>query len=414
MRNIVVIGNGIAGVTAALRIRSRSNDTITMVSDESDYFFSRTALMYVFMGQMKLPHLKPYEDKFWREQDIALVRDYVEYIDTTSTSLQLRSGRALRYDVLIIATGSRSYFPDWPGSNAHGTQGLYSISDLSTMETQTHGIRHAAVVGGGLIGVEAAEMLHSRGIHSTMLVRDPHYWGNVLPPEEASIIERHIRAHGVDLRTSAQPQQFLADSAGRVRAIRTTDGEEIPCEFALIATGVRPNCTVAKMSGIPCNRGVLVDEFFRTTIPHIYAIGDCAEMAIAGGSSRIEPLWYAARAHGETVAETILGIPTRYDPGVFFNSAKFFDIEYQTYGVVRPTAAPGEQSLYREHPDGRRCIRIVFTETGVSGFNLLGVRFRHNVCRCWIEERRSIEYVMAHLNEADFDGEFSGNGGWLQ
>src|SRR5690606_36982357 len=162
MKKIVIIGNGIAGITAARHIRKKSNFDITVVSGESDFFYSRTALMYIYMGHMKYEHTKPYEDWFWKKNKIDLVRDWVEEVDGTQQILQLRSGKSLPYDTLIIATGSKPNSFQIPGIDAQGVQSLVSLQDLALMESNTKNIREAVIVGGGLIGVEMAEMLLSR------------------------------------------------------------------------------------------------------------------------------------------------------------------------------------------------------------------------------------------------------------
>lgn len=410
---IVVVGNGVAGVSAALGIRQHSKSRIVIISDESEYFFSRTGLMYVYMGHLQAEDLRPYAHDFWKQRNIELLHDKAERIDTGARRLYLHSGNAMSYDTVVIATGSRSYIPMWPGTTAAGVQALYSLNDLESMQHYTRSARRAVVVGGGLIGVEAAEMLHSRGIQTSLLVRESRYWGNVLPAEEAALVERHIRSHGIELRTSTQLQALTADSAGRVRSVVTTQGDELPCEFVLIATGVHPNTELAERSGIACRRGVVVDEYFRTNAPSVYAIGDCAEIEAHDGTSRVESLWYTARAHGNTVAETILGRATPYKPGVFFNSAKFFDIEYQTYGAVPALPAAGEHSLYRESPCGTQALRIAYTDGGVTGFNLLGIRFRQDICSQWIEEKRSLNYVLQHLRKANFQEELTKHQQWL-
>lgn len=406
MNHIVIIGNGIAGITAAIRIREHSGDSITIISAESEHFFSRTALMYIYMGHLTYEHTKPYEDHFWREQNLTLVHDYATTIDVAKKTVSLQSGSSIHYDILILATGSQSTSFGWPGEKLRGVQGLYSLQDLHLMQENTRTISRAVVVGGGLIGIEAAEMLHSRGIPVTFLVRENRYWGNVLPREESTLIERHIREHHIDLRLHTSLDSILPGSDNRVRAIRTSSGEEIPADFVLLATGVRPNISLAQTSGIKCARGIQVNQYFETSTPSVYAIGDCAEMLFDGDSSLIEPLWYAGRSHGETLARTILGQRTAYKPGVFFNSAKFFDLEYQTYGIVRNELQPGEKTLCWHHPDGTKLIRLVYIDKAVTGFNLLGVRYRDAACRRWIEEQRPIEYVLEHLGEANFDPEF--------
>ena len=171
MKNIVIIGNGIAGITAARHIRKGSQSRITVISSETEHFFSRTALMYIYMGHMRYEHTKPYEDWFWKKNHIELVKDHVVRVSTPDKSLMLASGNTVHYDILIIATGSRSNKFGWPGQDLKGVQGLYSFQDLEAMESGTKNIHRAVVVGGGLIGIEMVEMLLSRKIEVTFLIR---------------------------------------------------------------------------------------------------------------------------------------------------------------------------------------------------------------------------------------------------
>lgn len=405
MSHIVIIGNGIAGITAARMLRKKSNHRITVISGETTHFYSRPALMYVYMGHMKFEHTKPYDDQFWAKNRIDLLHDYAVSIDTTSKLVKVHSGNVVQYDSLILATGSLPQKFGWKGQDLGGVQGLYSKQDLDLMENNTRGISRGVIVGGGLIGIEVAEMLHSRHIPVTMLVRETSYWNSVLLAEESLIINRHIRHQGIDLRLETELREILPDANARARSVLTNKGDEVPAEFVALTTGVRPNIDLATIAGIPTNRGILVNEYLETSLPNVYAIGDCAEISIDGSKGKVEQLWYTGEMHGETVARTICGERTAYERGILFNSAKFFDIEYQTYGLVNADV-PGEKSLYYEHPDRRRCIRIVYTSEQVIGFNVLGIRYRHPICEEWIAEKRTIEYVLEHLGQANFDPEF--------
>jgi NADPH-dependent 2,4-dienoyl-CoA reductase/sulfur reductase-like enzyme len=409
MKHIVIIGNGIAGVTAARYIRKRSDHAITIVSAESKHFFSRTALMYVYMGHMRMKEITPYEDWFWDKNRINLIQAYVHRVDSFNKRLELSSGKDLQYDVLILATGSSYNKFGWPGQDLQGVGGLYSLQDLEYMQFHTQHAERGVIVGGGLIGIEMAEMLLSRRINVTFLVREKSYWNGILPHEESQMINRHIREHHVDLRLETELAEIIDDGNGRVSAVKTNKGDVIPCQWVGLTAGVKPNVAFLEGSGILFRRGILVNNYFETNIPDVYAIGDCAEFEKPLPNRKgIEQVWYTGKMHGETVALTITGNRRAYNPGIWFNSAKFFDIEYQIYGEVPGTSVPHEVSLYWEHPDGRKAVRINYRKEDkvVVGFHLMGIRYRHKVCDKWIAEGRTIEYVLENLRAANFDPEF--------
>ena len=409
MQHLVIIGNGISGITAARHVRKRSNQRITIISTETEHFYSRTALMYIYMGHMKYEHTKPYEDWFWKKNKIDLVRDYVEKIEPSSKTLHLRSGNKINYDKLIIASGSKSNKFGWPGQDLQGVQSLYGYPDLELMENNTKEIKHAVIVGGGLIGVEMAEMLLSRNIYVTFLVREPEFWSVVLPRQEASMISSHIQSHHVDLQLTTELKEILSDENGRVKAVVTSKGETIACQFVGLTVGVSPNIDFLKDSGIETKRGVLVNEFLETNVQDVYALGDCVERKYElPGRRSIEQVWYTGRMMGEVVAQTICGEKTKYEPGPWFNSAKFFDIEYQTYGNVGSELKLYEAEYYWEHPDGKKCMHFIWDKATMQflGINTFGIRLRHECFDRWLRERRGIDFIMEHLAEANFDPEF--------
>lgn len=409
--HVAIIGNGIAGVTAARWLRKLDDDVrITIISAETDFFFSRTALMYVYMGHMRMEDLMPYEPFFWEKNRIDLRREYVERISPSDQLLHFGGGGELAYDKLVLATGSTWNKFDWPGQDLERVRGMVSAQDLEYLEDHTKEIKSAVVVGGGLIGIELAEMLHSRQIPVSLLIREGSYWSNALPPEESRMVSRHIKSHHIDLRENTELDVIHDDGTGAVGSITTKDGETIDCQYVGLTAGVHPNIDFLKdTEGLELGKGIKVDSYLETSLPDVYAIGDCAEVRDPKPNRRpVEAIWYTGRIMGETVAYNLLGRKAEYDPGVWFNSAKFIDIEYQVYGEVPAKGRDGLASLYWEHEDGDKAVRINYEKSDgtIRGFNLMGIRYRHEVCEKWILDGKPVEEVLQELGMANFDPEF--------
>ncbi|MDR9456698.1 MAG: FAD-dependent oxidoreductase [Salegentibacter sp.] len=409
MEHIVIIGNGIAGITCARHIRKNSDKRITVISAESDYFFSRTALMYVYMGHMKWEHLKPYEDWFWEKNRIELKKAWVEKIDFQQKRLYFSSEETMSYDKLVLAIGSVYNRFGWEGQDLKGVQGLVSKQDLELLEENTQNCKRAVIIGGGLIGVELAEMLKTRNIEVSFLIREKAFWQNVLPMQDAKVISAHVRSHGVDLRQETQLDKITGDDNGRVKSVITGAGEEIECQLVGLCAGVRPNIELLKDSALETEKGILVNEYLQTNINDVYAIGDCVQLREAKPNrNSIEAVWYTGRMMGETLAQSLTGNLRKYNPGNWFNSAKFFDIEYQTYGKVSADPPEGEVHFNWQHKDNTKAITIAFnaSDNKFLGINTFGIRMRHEVFDRWLDEKKSINYVLQNLKEASFDPEF--------
>ena len=408
--HIVIIGNGISGTTAARWVRKLSDHKITIISSESKHFYSRTALMYVYMGHMRHEDLKPYEDWFWEKNRLDLVQDHVTDVDFNKQELSLDQGGKMQYDKLVLALGSKSNKFGWPGQDLKGVGGLYHLQDLEQMEAYSDGLERAVITGGGLIGIEMAEMFHSRHIPVTLLVREQSYWNNVLPAEESKMISDHIVKNNIDLRLGMNLDAIKDDGTGKCKSVIVKETqEEIPCGYVGLTAGVSPNVGWLKETDLEIGRGIKVNNHLETNQKNVYAIGDCAELEEPQPGRRgVEAIWYTGRMMGETVAYNICDKPVSYDPGIWFNSAKFIDIEYQVYGAV-PAAIPETMAtLYWEHADHEKAIRINYDKAtqAVLGFNLMGVRYRHEVCEKWIRDKMQIEEVLQHLGMANFDPEF--------
>ncbi|MGB1019847.1 MAG: NAD(P)/FAD-dependent oxidoreductase [Flavobacteriaceae bacterium] len=407
----IIIGNGIAGTTLARQIRKRSTESILIVSEETPYFFSRTALMYIFMGHLRFEDTQPYENTFWAKNDIALLQARVTTLLPAKNSIILASGETISYSTLILATGSKPKILPNVNTQGEAIQGFYHKWDLEKLEQWAATTQQAVVVGGGLIGVELAEMLHSRKIEVHYLIRDAYFGAHLLPTEEGQMVTKHLQKHGIHLYLNDRPEQFILDDIQRVQGVKTKRGIKLHCQWVGLSIGVSPNLDGFQDSTVIINKGVVVDEYLKTNIDNIYAIGDCAEMAVPpSGRKKIEPVWYSGRAMGETLAQTLCGNPTVYDPGPWFNSAKFFDIEYQTYGQVSlQPEAEKEHHLFWQHRHKNCSLRLAYDPKTKRflGVLALGIRLRHTHLDRWLRREKSIAFVIKHLSEVSFDPEFT-------
>jgi NADPH-dependent 2,4-dienoyl-CoA reductase/sulfur reductase-like enzyme len=406
--NYTIIGNGVAGITAALELRSRDpHAAITVVSGESDYFFSRTALMYAFMDRLNRRDLEPYERDVYAAQRIERVRGRVTGLDATARSLTFNDGRTVQWDRLLLATGSAPRRPEWRGVERvrSGLVHFVSLQDLDACEGVARRGERAVVVGGGLIGIELVECLRWAGMDVTFLIREPWYWPVALSADESAMVIGHIRGHGVHVVAGEAVAEVESDAAGAATAVVTERGERYACGALGVAIGVQPAVAWLRNVSTPprLGRGICVDAAFRTSLEGVFAAGDCAEVASPGAASFVEQLWYSAKRQGRLAAHSMLGEPVAYGPPQFFNSSKFFEIEYTTVGRF---PAASERDFYFRYPGRDASLRVAVRDGAVCAFNLLGSRWDHTLLARWIAERRSLDDVMARLDQAQFDVEF--------
>jgi NADPH-dependent 2,4-dienoyl-CoA reductase/sulfur reductase-like enzyme len=423
----VVLGNGVAGMEAALVLRQRdASAEVALVSDEHDHFFSRPALMYVFAGQMRLRDTEPYDRGLYERMGFERVRGRVTALDATGRRLSLEGGASLGYDRLLLAVGSQGRSAPWKGAAGPGLHYFVTLGDLERLDREAQPGMRAVVVGGGLIGVEVAEILHDRGLAVTFVIRESWAFPVALERRESEVVAEHVRAQGVDVRLGAAVQEIARRADGRPSAVLVgpapgvsgVQAESLAADLVVSAIGVVPRTGFLDGSGVAlaANGGIETDDGLRTSAPDVWAAGDCANVTTPEGSRRVEQLWYTAREQGRVAGRSLLGDPVVYRRSGPFNSAKFFDLEWTTAGFVpaeispagEPLPLPAGVSSWFERSAGRLASRRVVARDGrVVGFNMLGSRWEHDTLLRWIDERRSLDWVRAHLDEARFDEELS-------
>lgn len=409
--HIVIIGFGISGVSAAKTLREQSNADITIVTSEDRSFFSRPALMYVYLGKMRFKDILPMPSDYWEKNNIKVVLAAVEAIETEKQLVVLDDGNVLSYDKLVLATGSVPRSLGLNEQNIGGVQGFYSLQDLLLLQKSAKNIRHAAIIGGGLIGVELAEMFWSTDVSFTFWIREKWFGSNFLPEEEAQLVTSYLQRKKIDIRFEREITHFDTNEQGQVTALHSQIGERVDTDYVCVCVGVKPNIDCLENTNIHTKQGVLVNAYLQTNTPSVYAAGDCAEYAEPSfGRKSVETLWYTGKRMGEYVGSTmLLDHPQRYHQGIFFNSAKFFDLEYQIYGHVPVSPEELYGSVFWKHPQKDKSIRLVYDAISDEflGCCVLGIRFRQEVCEKWITEKWKITEVLPALARANFDSEFS-------
>ena len=416
-----------------------------MVSEESDHFFSRTALMYVLSGQLRYEDIEPYERDLYARLDLTRVRARATGVDLAGRRVLLGGDHEpVEYDKLLLACGSRARPAPWPGADLGGVGHFVTLQDLAWLENELHGgpgrggpppralahlsstqpnspyrprsvaaqarghtARSAVVIGGGLVGIEVVETLLAAGIRPHFVVREEWFWPMALDARESAWICDRLREHGVLVHVERQVTRLEGDGSGNLARVQLDDGVVIEAELAVVAIGVVPNTAWLADSGIDLHEGggILVGPDLSASAAGVWAAGDCAAVPWIDGRRRPEQLWYTARDQGRVAGRALSGDAVAYRRGTWYNSAKLMDIEYTTVGLVDVGEASRESWYFEEHGKVRSTTRIVHGAGGVTGFNLLGRRWDHTVLARWIEERRSLSWVLANLDQAGFDTE---------
>lgn len=442
---VVIIGNGVAGIEAALVVREREPGWhVTVVSEESDHFFARTALMWVAAGQLSHRDIEPHGRDLYARVGLERVRARAVGVDVAERRVQLAGGLPpLPYDRLLIACGSRPRPAPWKGSDLAGVGHFVTMQDLEWLEREVHGgpaagrparpdahltatdaaspyrprrvaaevrghrARAPAVIGGGLIGIEVVEVLLAAGLSPRFFIREEHFWPMALDSREAGWIADRLREHGVEVLLEHEVEELVGDACGLVAGVRTSSGQ-YEADLAVVAIGVVPNTDWLAGSDVERDEqgGIIVDAGLATGADGVFAAGDCASVRWFDGRRRPEQLWYTARDQGRVAGRALVGDRVEYDRGHWYNSAKLIDIEYTTAGMV-DVGLEGERSwFFEERGSVRSTTRVVTVDGHVVGFNLLGRRWDHEVLLRWIDEKRSLDHVLDHLEEARFDTEF--------
>ena len=390
MRHYVLVGSGIASLCAAEAIRETdSRARITVIGQEPHPFYSRPGLAYFMTGEVPEPRLAIRTQAELKDLRIERVLATVQKADIADHRIVLDDGRTIAYDRLLLAPGAASVLPDFAGAGLEGVVRLDGLDDARRIRQLARAGRRAIVAGGGITALELVEGFVAGGSRTHYLMRSDRYWPRVLDSPEARIVEAGLEAEGVLLHHRSEIARAIGRK-GRIEAVETTAGERIECDVLAIAVGVRPRTDVARASGVHAARGIVTDEYLRTSATDVFAAGDAAEICEgASDTGLLDTLWASAAAQGRTAGVAMAGSAAPYRREIPLNVTRLAGIVTTIIGAVEGggdddpdlvTITRGQSERWRATPDGWAIrgdrngdrLRVILSSDRVVGAVVMG------------------------------------------
>ncbi|QQE08803.1 NAD(P)/FAD-dependent oxidoreductase [Cupriavidus sp. ISTL7] len=292
---LVVVGNGMAGMRTVEELLALAPDLydITVFGAEPHGNYNRILLSPVLAGEKTVDDIMLHPREWYARHGITLLAgDPVVAIDRARRLVRSQSGKEVRYDRLLLATGSRPFIVPVPGHELGGVIAFRDIQDVETMLAAARAHRRAVVIGGGLLGLEAANGLLRQGMDVTVLHLGDALMDRQLDANAAALLKRTLERRGLRILLGANTSEILGET--RVTGVRLADGTQIPADLVVMAAGVRPNAELARAAGLHCERAIVVDDTLQTYDPRIYAVGECVQHRQAT-FGLVAPIWDQAR-----------------------------------------------------------------------------------------------------------------------
>ena len=393
--HFVIIGNGVAGITAA-RALSESGAEVVIYTQEAHHYYPRPRLQSFLAGEIGLEGLPLYPPAWYEKRGIAVhLGVEVVGLNPTAKRISLADGREVSYDRLLLAAGSRPFIPPIEGVDKGGVFTLRTIEDALAIKRWAEGTKRAVVVGGGLLGLEAARALMVLGLKVTVLERGPYPLQRQLDAEGGALMSELIEAMGIKVASNASSQAILGD--GQASGIMLQDGRRIKGDLILISAGVRSNVRLAQDAGLEVNRGVVVDEHLRTSADDIYAAGDVAEFR-----GQVYGIIPAAIEQARAAAANMLGRKqTEYQGTIPSNVLQVVGIDCVSIGVVHPSEEDDYQELRKSEAGIYK--KLVLKYGRLVGAILLGDRKDVAPISRLIQRGADVSRYTERLLDDDFD-----------
>ncbi len=396
MSRYVIVGCGAAGNTAAETIRKLNPDSeIRVFTREGHFFYYRPALPEYLAGEKALKGFTLHDGPWYEKNRIAVhLKTEITGIDPRNRLVTAADGMTFAYDRLLLATGGTASRPAIKGGDSEGVYTLRTLDDADAILKRAGAAEAVALVGGGLLGLEAANGLRRRGLKVTIVERNPRMLPRQMDPEGARLLQQKLQEMGFAFLLSERTREIVR-SDGKL-SLHFESGNTLETNMVLFSAGVEPELTLARQIGLPCGRAVKVDDRLQTGIEHIFAAGDTAEHR-----GMYYGIWPAAMAQGRAAGANMAGRETIYEGTVQANRLKVAGIDLISIGDID---AEGEEECIVAQDD-RQCVyrKLVIAGNTIAGAILLGDLRGEKEIQAAIEKRKDISSIRKAIEEESFD-----------
>ena len=368
IKHVVIIGNGIAGVTAADYIRRRHpHCEVHLLGREKHHLYNRMAITRLIYGRSAMSGLYLNPDGWYEERKITVwLNTSAAKVKPAEKQVELATGELLPYDRLIIASGSESFVPAITGYGVPGSFVLREAEDAMCVRAyvQEHHARRAVVSGGGLLGLEAGFALHKLGLDVSILERSEWLLKRQLDERGSYFLRQYLEGLGMDIVTEAELEAIHGEP--RVEEVVLKDGRTLPCDLLIVAVGIKPNVSLARDLGLEIDRGIVVDDHMRTRLPDVFAVGDAAQF-----NGKVQGLWPVAVEQARVAAINAAGGDETYREIVPVTALKVVGVDVTSIGRFDASGAD-ELVIAVEDTAGHLYRKLVISSGRIVGAILLG------------------------------------------
>jgi len=373
MRQYIIIGNSAAGIAAVESIRARDkNAKVIVISDEDYSAYCRCLISYYLSGEVKEDKIIYRPESFYQDNNIELcLNKKVVRVDLNKNRVVCADKSSFNYDCLLLASGARPKFPELPGIKKRGVFGLRTFKDAQEISALLPITKTACILGGGLIGLKAAQALRKRAVEVKVIIKSQQVLSQMLDSEAAGIAQKRLEENAVELLLGQDVQEIIGE--GDIKAVKIESGKVLGCSLVISGKGVQPNIELVKESGIKIGEGISANGFMQTNIENIYAAGDvCESLDISSGKPAVNALWPAAVEQGKIAGANMAGERLVYEGSVGMNSLEFFGLPVISLGMYKADESGGFEELKISHPGQGYYKKLIIKNNLLKGAILIG------------------------------------------